>query len=153
MILRKGELRMVESVNGQGAPKGYTTVKLYDNKTKKTESFYIPIGKKFYMNGKEYDPSKGKNNEFVVTGTKGQAGFDNVGIALRAMDVNNDGNIDMKDSSSTLARSINSTLAKGGSSYYVKDVKDVFSDAGLSKGTGGVVFSKDGEQRMEFGIY
>ena len=92
---------MVNSVNGANggeAPKGYTKVKLYDEQTKETKTFFIPIGKKISFNGNTYDPSKGKNNEFVITGTKGEPSFDIMGIALEHFDVNNDGRIDKKDS-------------------------------------------------------
>lgn len=142
---------MANKVNGPRGKGDYTKLKLYDQASKKVETFLIPVGKKFYMNGVTYDPSKGKNNELVITGKKGQAGFDNAGIALEHMDVNGDGKIDEKDTNSNLAKSINRSLNKKGSKYYVKS-NDVFSDAGIINGTGGVVFSKDGEQRMEFGI-
>ena len=146
---------MVKKVNGpsgkSNVPNGYTKIKLYDKAAKKVETFFVPVGKKFRMNGVTYDPSKGKNNELVITGKKGQAGFDNAGIALEHMDVNGDGRIDKKDTSNHLAESINKTLNKKGSEYYVKS-NDTFSDAGIINGSGGVVFSKDGEQRMEFNI-
>ena len=143
------------AVNGpknDGVPSGYTKIKMYDEGTKKTETFFVPVGKKISVNGKEYDPSKGKNNEIVFTGKHGQSGFDLMGVALQHMDVNKDGKIDEKDSNSNLAPKINKELNKQGSEYYVKDVKDTFSDAGIIKGSGGVVFSKDGEQRSEIYI-
>ena len=131
-------------VNGLGndgkVPEGYTKVKTYDTKTKETKTFLVPVGSKVSWNNNTYEPSKLKNNEIVFTGTKGQDGFDNIGLALEHMDVNGDGRIDKKDTKDNLAPEINKDLAKNGSKYYVKDVKDVFSDAGVQGGKGGVVF-------------
>lgn len=140
---------------GNNAPKGYTCIKLYDTKKKEiVKTVYIPIGQKFYMNhNTEYDPSKGKNNELVITGTKGQDGFDLLGLALEHMDVNNDGRIDTDDNDTRdLAQKINKELYKQDSKYFVKDVPDVYSDAGISKGSGGVVFRDQNDNFIEFRI-
>ena len=101
----------------------------------------------------EYDPSKGKNNELVITGTKGQDGFDLLGLALEHMDVNNDGRIDTDDNDTRdLAQKINKELYKQDSKYFVKDVPDVYSDAGIFKGSGGVVFRDQNDNFIEFRI-
>ena len=84
---------MVTPVNGTGngdAPKGYTKIKMYDENTKKTETYFVPIGRKISINGETFDPSKGSNNELVIKGKKGQKNFDMIGIALEHFDVNKD---------------------------------------------------------------
>ena len=140
---------------GNNAPKGYTCIKLYDTRKKETvKTLYIPIGQKFSMNGMTYDPSKCKNNELVIKGTKGQDGFDLLGLALEHMDVNNDGRIDEYDNDgSYLAQKINKELQQKHSKYFVKDVPDVYSDAGISKGSGGVVFRDKNDPYCENGKY
>ena len=59
------------------------------------------------------------------------------------MDVNKDGKINAKDTDNNMAGKLNKRLEKDGSALYVKDVKDVYSNAGIIKGEGGVVFNKD----------
>ncbi len=127
-----------------GVPKGYTAIKLFDTNTKKvTGTYFVPVGKKITLNGQEYDPSKGKNNEIVFTGEKGEKGFEMLGLALGHMDVNGDGKIDTQDTNGNLAPKINRALnQKGITNYYVK-FNGFYSDAGVSKGTGGVVFRNE----------
>lgn len=148
---------MVEPVNNLGnnkVPQGYTKIKMYDEKAKKTKTFLVPVGKQIEVNGKVYDPSKGKNNELVITrGKNFKEGYDLIEMALNRMDVNQDGKIDEKDSSGNLAPKLNRDLDKKGlGKYYVKDVKDAYSDAGISKGEGGVTFSHDGND-FKYSIY
>ena len=145
---------MVKPIGPQNeaAPNGYTKIKLYDEKTKKTETFFVPVGKKISVNGKTYDPSVGKNNEFVFTGTdKKDTGLNLIGLALEHMDVNKDGRIDQKDTDYNMSQKLNKKLDDNKSEYYIK-ANDAFSDAGISKGTGGVVFSKDGQQSYSVDI-
>lgn len=134
----------VSKAGGAGeAPKGYTGVTLYNTETKESKTFFIPIGQKIHFNGKTYDPSKGKNNQIVITGTSKQDKFNMMGLALEHMDVNDDGLIDVNDTSyDGMARSINKQLQKSGSKFWVKDLPDVYSDAGVYEGQGGVVFQK-----------
>lgn len=148
---------MVEPVNNAkngNVPEGYTKIKMYDEKAKKTKTFLVPVGKQIEVNGKAYDPSKGKNNEIVFTrGKNFKEGYDLMGVALERMDVNKDGRIDNKDSSGNLAPKINADLQKKGlGKYYVKDVYDAYSDAGVSKGEGGVTFSHEGND-FKFSVY
>ncbi len=148
---------MVEPVNNarnSNVPEGYTKIKMYDEKAKKTKTFLVPVGKQLEINGKTYDPSKGKNNEIVFTrGNNFKEGYDLMEMALNKMDVNQDGKIDKKDSSGNLAPKLNKELNKKGlDKYYVKDVKDAYSDAGVSKGEGGVTFSHEGND-FKYSIY
>lgn len=132
---------MVQPVNGKNGdttPAGYTKIKMYDEQSKKTETYFVPIGKKVTVNGKTFDPSKGKNNEIVFTGKQGQAGFDMMGLALEHMDVNKDGKIDKNDTDFDLANKVNKDLKKKDMPYAVRGGE--MSDAAVSKGEGGVTF-------------
>ena len=71
-----------------------------------------------------------------------------MGIALEYLDANGDGRIDSKDTDQDMAGKINKKLSN--TPYFVKN-NDVFSDAGIFKGEGGVVFSLDGEGQF-FGV-
>ena len=148
---------MVQPVNGANngkAPEGYNKVTLYDEKTKKTETYLVPVGKKINVNGKTYDPGQFKNNEITFKGTKKpDTKFNLMGLALERMDVNDDGKIDINDTDPNMSQKINKDLEKQKSEYYVK-YNDIYSDAGISKGSGGVVFSKGefGEEKSDIFI-
>lgn len=136
---------MVNPVNGANngkAPDGFNKVTMYDEKAKKTKTFFVPVGQKLTVNGNTYDLDKAKGNEQVFKGDKTQTKFNLMGLALEHMDVNKDGKIDKKDTDPDLATSINKDLEN--TVYYVKQT-DFFSDAGVDKGEGGVVFSLDGQ--------
>ena len=144
---------MVNPVNGANngkAPDGFNKVTMYDEKSKKTKTFFVPVGQNLTVNGNTYDLDKAKGHEQVFKGNKEQAKFNLMGLALEHMDVNKDGKIDAKDSDPDLATSINKDLEN--SVYYVKQ-NYIFSDAGVHKGEGGVVFSVDGQgQFFEVGL-
>ncbi len=128
-------------VNGpqnNGTPAGYTKIKMYDEASKKTKTFFIPVGKKIKVNGKEHDPSVKLNNETVFTGKKGENGFEMLGLALERMDVNKDGKIDKKDTDFEIASKLNKDLDAKKIKYSVRDGE--MSDAGVYKGEGGVTF-------------
>lgn len=138
---------------GGKAPEGYTTIKLYNTKTKKVDAqYYIPVGHKISFNGKTYDPSKTANNEFVIKGETGESGYEMMGLALRSMDTNNkgkgDGFIDDKDNNADLAPKINkdSKLPKGVKVDYLDPTT---SDAFVNQGTGYVKFTKGGHMGRE----
>ena len=137
---------MVDSVNGVNNgknPEGYNKVTLYNEKTKKTKSYFIPIGKNLVINNNSYDIGNTKNGEFVIKGTnKKDSNFSLIGLSLEHMDVNTDSKIDTEDSDFNMAGKLNKELDKSKSDLYVKS-NDAYSDAGIYKGEGGVVFSND----------
>lgn len=138
---------MVNPVNGANngkAPDGYNKVTMYDEKSKKTKTYFVPVGQNLNVNGKSYDLDAAKGNEVVFKGTnKKDSNFYLIGLSLEHMDVNKDGKINAKDTDNNMAGKLNKRLEKEGSALYVKDVKDVYSNAGIIKGEGGVVFNKD----------
>lgn len=143
---------MVKPVNGPKAPAGYTTIKLFDTKAKTSKSFFIPIGQKVTVNGKTYDPSKTKNNEFVFTGKKGEKNFEFLGVSLEAMDVNKDGRIDKKDTSYELVDTVNDNkrLPEG---YGVTYLDPWTPDAFVDKGEGYVRIFKDFDKFQDAAYY
>lgn len=143
---------MVKPVNGSKTPNGYTAIKLYDTKTKKAQAYYVPVGQKITVNGKTYDPSKGKNNEFVFTGTKGEKGFDYLGASLKAMDVNGDGRIDKNDTDDSLRNKVNKNLPKG-TTDGVTQLDPWTDDASVYKGEGYVRIMKDSDKFGEPAYY
>ena len=138
---------MVNRIDGPGKNEGYNKIKLYDEGTKETKTFLVPVGKKVTYGNTTYDLDKAKNNEFVITGKKDQAAFKLTGIALEHLDTNKDGKIDENDNNPDLAKKVNKDLKD--TNYFVKD--GPYSDAGITKGTGGVVFSRGNEGQV-FGI-
>ncbi len=144
---------MVEKAKNVGAttPKGYTAVKLYNTKTKAAEAYYIPVGQKITVNGKTYDPSKTKNNEFVFTGHTGQKGFNFLGAALRGMDVNGDGRIDKKDTDDNIGKRINRDK-KVPNGYFVDMLDPWTYDAYVDKGNGYVSFRKEHIGEREYSV-
>ena len=142
-------------VTGQnGIPNGYNRVRLYNPQNKKTEDYYIPIGKKIYFGTDELDPNKKKNKQqVVITGdwTKKDSNAFLIKTALDGLDVNNDRRIDKKDvNTDNLAQQLNGKALKS-SKYYVKS-NGVFSDAGIDGNFGHVTFSKNGEQWYDVSI-
>lgn len=137
---------MVSPVNGANngkAPDGYNKVTMYDEKYKKTKTYFVPVGQNLTVNGKSYDLDAVKGNEVVFKGTnRKDSNFYLMGLSLEHMDVNKDGKINAKDTDTDMAPKINKKLNKTGSDLYVKDL-DVYSNAGIVKGEGGVVFNKD----------
>ncbi len=135
---------MVNPVNGANngkAPDGYNKVTMYDEKSKKTKTYFVPVGQQLIVNNNTYDLDKAKGHEQVFKGNPEQTKFNLMGLALEHMDVNKDGRIDKNDTDPELAGKINKKLEN--SVYYVKQ-NDIYSDAGIDKGEGGVVFSLDG---------
>lgn len=135
---------MVNPVNGANngkAPDGYNKVTMYDEKSKKTKTYFVPVGQQLIVNNNTYDLDKAKGHEQVFKGNPEQTKFNLMGLALEHMDVNKDGRIDKNDTDPELASKINKKLEN--SVYYVKQ-NDIYSDAGIDKGEGGVVFSLDG---------
>ncbi len=138
---------MVTPVNGTGngdAPKGYTKIKMYDENTKKTETYFVPIGRKISINGETFDPSKGSNNELVIKGKKGQKNFDMIGIALEHFDVNKDGRIDEKDSKDEMR--LKNEIEKDPNlpdGYFVDMLDPNTPRAWLQKGSAYLNFSKE----------
>lgn len=142
---------MVKPVNGAGSnnpPEGYNKVTMYDEKSKKTKTFFVPVGQNLVVNGNTYDLDKAKGNEIVFKGTKDNVKHNLMGIALEHLDANGDGKIDANDTDQNMAGKINKDLAN--TSFFVKNT-DFFSDAGIYKGEGGVVFSKGNEGQF-FGV-
>lgn len=137
---------MVKPVNGAGSnnpPEGYNKVTMYDEKSKKTKTFFVPVGQNLVVNGNTYDLDKAKGNEIVFKGTnKKDSNFYLMGLSLEHMDTNKDGKINAKDTDTNMASKINKKLEKDGSELYVKDL-DVYSSAGIIEGEGGVAFNKD----------
>ena len=68
------------------------------------------------------------------------------------MNTNGDDRIDGYDTDGNFAQKINDALYKQGSKYFVKYVKDVYSDAGIFEGSGGVVFRDKNDNFIEFRI-
>lgn len=137
---------MVQPVNGANngkAPEGYNKVTMYDEKSKKTKTYFVPVGQNLTVNGNTYDLDKTKNHEQVFKGTdKKDSNFNLMGLALEHMDVNNDGRIDENDTDTNMASKLNNALEKAGSEVYVKH-NDAFSSAGIIKGEGGVTYNSD----------
>ncbi|CDE60832.1 unknown [Fusobacterium sp. CAG:439] len=141
-------VKPVSGANNGKAPDGYNKVTMYDEKSKKTKTYFVPVGQNLTVNGKTYNLDKSKGSEQVFKGNAEQTKFNLMGLALEHMDVNRDGRIDTKDTDGNLAGKINKDL--NNTPYYVKH-NDIFSDAGINKGEGGVVFSLDGEGQF-FGV-
>ncbi|MBR1424330.1 hypothetical protein IJ579_02065 [bacterium] len=133
--------------DGGSTPKGYTKLCLFNNKTRESKTYFIPIGQKVHFNGKTYDPSKTRNNQFTITGDDSQDKFKLIGLALEHMDANGDGKIDKQDTDENFADTLSKGLIGQLKDYFIKDVPDVYSDAGLYDGNGAVIFSK-GDVRM-----
>lgn len=138
------------NVTGAGkTPKGYTAIKLFDEKTKGAKVYYVPVGKKVSFGGKTYDPSKTNNNELVIKGKAGEKNFDMIGIALEHLDVDKNGRIDGKDESWDIGEGINKDkrLPKGvavplaGPDAYLAGVDD--------KGNAYVNYTKNGSLYSE----
>ena len=128
---------MTDKIQGDISQSGYNKVKMYDEKLKKTTTYLIPFGQNLTVNGNTYELDNAKNNEIVFKGTDiKDSNFNLMGLALEHMDVNNDGKIDQKDSDNNMAQKINQELEERNSQVYVKDVSDVFSNAGMFEGQG-----------------
>ena len=141
-------VKPVSGASGNNPPDGYNKVTMYDEGSKKTKTFFVPVGQKLTVNGNTYDLDKAKGNELVFKGTKDNTKHNLMGIALEYLDANGDGRIDSKDTDQDMAGKINKKLSN--TPYFVKN-NDVFSDAGIFKGEGGVVISLDGEGQF-FGV-
>lgn len=142
---------MVEKINGGNTP-DYNKITLKNTKTGKNETFLIPLGKKVTIGKNEYDMSKLKNGELVLTGDgKKDSDFQLTGLTLEKMDTNKDGKIDEKDTDPKLAEKLNQGVAKD-SKYYVFDAGDDGANAYVEKGEGGAVFSTENGAPFEFGI-
>lgn len=139
---------MVNRIDGPGKNDGYNKIKLYDEGTKETKTFFVPVGKKVTYGNTTYDLDKAKNNEFVITGKKDQAAFKLTGLALEHLDANKDGKIDENDTNPAMGKEINKDLK--GTNYFVKETLE-YSDGAIVKGSGGVVFSRGNEGQV-FGI-
>lgn len=122
-------------------PKGYTGIQLYDRKKGQAKMYYVPVGTKINLNGKTYDPSKGKNNQLVVTNDKNDNGFKIVGLTLENMDVNGDGKIDSRDNDPQFAKHLNADLKKAGVKGAVREGE--MSQTQLNKGQGGAVLYRN----------
>ena len=73
---------MVEKINGGNTP-DYNKITLKNTKTGKNETFLIPLGKKVTIGKNEYDMSKLKNGELVLTGDgKKDSDFQLTGLTL-----------------------------------------------------------------------
>lgn len=145
---------MVKPVNStDNVPSGYTRITICDDKTQEKKTYLVPVGKKFTMNGKTYDPSKTKNNEFVITGNKDQDKFKMAGLALEYMDANKDGRIDEKDSDVKydMGKRINKDK-RVPDGYFVDMLDPETYDAGVQEGEGWVNFSQKHIDPNKWGI-
>lgn len=124
-------VKPVSGASGNNPPDGYNKVTMYDEGSKRTKTFFVPVGQKLTVNGNTYDLDKAKGNELVFKGTKDNTKHNLMGIALEYLDANGDGRIDSKDTDQDMAGKINKKLSN--TPYFVKN-NDVFSDAGIFKG-------------------
>ena len=141
---------MVDKVSGQNNP-NYGKITLRNSKTKETKTYFVPLNKQVEIGQNKYDMSQVKNGELVISGdpSKDEA-FKLTGLALEHLDANQDGKIDEKDSDDNIADKLNRNELKN-TEYYVKS-NDIYSDAGIIDGEGGVVFSKENQGQM-FQVY
>ncbi len=146
---------MVDKINGTG-PKGYNRVTLYNEKTKKSETFFVPVGKKLTINDTTYDIDRTKNKELVIVNRKNSKDdnfFKFSSVALDAMDVNNDKKIDKKDTSHSIGKDANNDkmLPKG---HFVDMIDPTTYDANVYEGDGYVNFCKEhmGEKSFKMSL-
>lgn len=142
---------MVQGIDNSRPNDGYNKVTLYDEKSKQTKTYLVPVGKIFTYGGNEYNIDKAKNKEIVFKGkNEKDSRLNLMGLALEKMDVNKDGKIDNRDNDPNIAQKLNDKELKD-SAYFVKN-NDAYSDAGVHKGEGGVVYSKKDTNEQTFGI-
>ena len=141
---------MVDKINGQNNP-NYGKITLTNTKTNEKKTFFVPLNKQIEIGNNKYDLSKAQNGEIEISGDPAKdERFKLTGLALEHLDANKDGKIDKKDNDQEIADKLNKDELKN-TEYYVKN-NDVFSDAGVADGEGGVVFSK-GNQGKVFQVY
>lgn len=140
---------MVNKINGDKNPK-YNKVIMHNPKTNEKKTYLIPVGRNLVIGRGTFELDKVKNGELTIKGgdTK-DSRVRLVGLVLEHLDVNKDGKIDEKDSDYKIAEKMNEKALKG-TKYYVK-TNDIFTDAGIEKGLGGVVLSEDGKGQI-FGV-
>lgn len=141
---------MVNKIRGQQEPK-YNKIIMENPQTKEKKTYLIPVGRNLVIGRGTFELDKVKNRELNIVG--GDKRYDSrvilVGLVLEHLDVNKDGKIDEKDSDHRIAEKMNEKALKG-TKYYVK-TNDIFTDAGIYQGLGGVILSEEGKGQI-FGV-
>lgn len=141
---------MVDKIQGQNNS-NYGKITLTNSKTNEKKTFLVPMNRQLEIGDKKYDFGNTQNGEIEISGDPSKdEQFKLTGLALEHLDANKDGKIDAKDNDPEIADKMNEKELKN-TEYYVKN-NDVYSDAGVANGEGGVVFSKENQGQF-FQVY